>query len=256
MTTLATPLDTIADATLQNLADRVSHWARSCGRPLVERDDLVGAHQGERGLFTNTAVVLRPPHDGAGWAAVAEEAAAVVPSPAPVLLVSPVPTPDLGPLGFTLVGHPPVMVRLPGAAPAPVVPSELQLHEVVDQPGLEVWERTLTDAYPMPELQPYRWGRFLGDSVLGGATRFWVGFVDGRPVATASVHLAAGVNQVECISTMDGDRGQGYGAALTWAATTADPSLPAVLMASDPGRPVYERLGYVAITRWTLWLRP
>jgi hypothetical protein len=58
------------------------------------------------------------------------------------------------------------------------------------------------------------------------------------------------------VATLDGARGHGYGAAVTWAATTADPTLPAVLIASDPGRPVYDRLGYTALTRWTMWARP
>ena len=35
-----------------------------------------------------------------------------------------------------------------------------------------------------------------------------------------------------------------------------DSSLPAVLIASDLGRPVYERMGYVAVSRWTFWYRP
>ena len=43
---------------------------------------------------------------------------------------------------------------------------------------------------------------------------------------------------------------------MTWAATLADPDQPAVLVASDDGRPVYERMGYLAIERWTAWLRP
>ena len=86
--------------------------------------------------------------------------------------------------------------------------------------------------------------------------RLWIGFVDGHPVATAAAHAAAGVNDVEMIATLDGSRGRGYGAALTWAATTSDPTLPAILIASDLGRPVYERLGYAALTRWTMWLRP
>jgi len=41
---------------------------------------------------------------------------------------------------------------------------------------------------------------------------------------------------------------------VTWAASSIDPSLPAVLIASDDGRPVYDRLGYLSIARWTLWL--
>jgi hypothetical protein len=54
----------------------------------------------------------------------------------------------------------------------------------------------------------------------------------------------------------DRDRGKGYGAALTWVATLADPTLPGVLIASDPGQPVYERMGYVRLTRVSMWFRP
>ena len=76
------------------------------------------------------------------------------------------------------------------------------------------------------------------------------------PVTHGLFGKPTGVNNVEMVATLDGWRGRGYGAAVTWAATTADPSLPAILIASDRGRPVYERLGYTAVTRWTLWIRP
>ena len=46
------------------------------------------------------------------------------------------------------------------------------------------------------------------------------------------------------------------GAAVTWAATSADPDVPAVLVASDDGRPTYERMSDAALERWTAWLRP
>jgi hypothetical protein len=36
----------------------------------------------------------------------------------------------------------------------------------------------------------------------------------------------------------------------------AEPSLPAVLEASDDGHPVYARMGYRDVGRMTLWERP
>jgi len=41
-------------------------------------------------------------------------------------------------------------------------------------------------------------------------------------------------------------RGRGVGRAVTAAATVVAPDRPAMLISSDDGRPVYERLGYVA----------
>ena len=37
--------------------------------------------------------------------------------------------------------------------------------------------------------------------------------------------------------------------------TLADPTRPAMLIASDQGRPVYERMGYLPLFRFTLWSR-
>src|SRR5205085_1213649 len=44
--------------------------------------------------------------------------------------------------------------------------------------------------------------------------------------------------------------------AATFAATLAAPSAPAVLIASDDGVGVYERMGYIRLLRLTLWMRP
>ena len=84
----------------------------------------------------------------------------------------------------------------------------------------------------------------------------WLGRVDGEPASVACAHTAYGATLVEYVAALPSARGRGAGAAVTWAATLADPALPAVLVASDDGRPTYERMGYVAIERWTAWLRP
>ena len=49
-------------------------------------------------------------------------------------------------------------------------------------------------------------------------------------------------------------RGRRIGEAVTWMPTLVRPESPAALIASDLGRPVYERMGYVALVRFTLWL--
>ena len=248
-----TGFDTITDRAAWSMADRVLHHARAADRPYTHDDGLVVAWLGDRGLFVNAAVITAPPSD---WNDTIDRIDAVIPPGVVATLVSPFATPDLSARSWQLVGHPPLMARFPGTAHAPAMPPDLRIHEVVDRAGLEVFERTLVDGYPMPDLQPYQWGRLYDERVLGGPTRLWIGFVDGHPVATAAAHAAAGVNDVEMIATLDGSRGRGYGAALTWAATTSDPTLPAILIASDLGRPVYERLGYAALTRWTMWTRP
>lgn len=54
---------------------------------------------------------------------------------------------------------------------------------------------------------------------------------------------------------MPAARGRGFGEAITWQATRAAPKLPALLLASDAGCPVYERMGYLPLFRFTLWHR-
>ena len=84
----------------------------------------------------------------------------------------------------------------------------------------------------------------------------WLAHVDGEPAAVAVAHQAAGATLVEYVAALPAARGRGAGTAVTWAATLADPDAPAVLCASDDGRPTYERMGYLALERWTGWLRP
>lgn len=41
---------------------------------------------------------------------------------------------------------------------------------------------------------------------------------------------------------------------MTMAAARVEPDRPALLIASDDGRGVYRRLGFVPLLRYTLWL--
>ena len=241
---------TMSDRALAATADRALRAAVAMDRPVHADDDLVVAWQGDRGVFTNTAVVLAADPD---WDALLARVEGVIPDDRPVLLVTAATTPASFGQEWQFVGRPPLMVRAAGGA---VDVADLGVHLVTDRHTLAEFERTLVEGYPDPTLLPYRFGDVYDGRVLGGATRFYAADADGGTVATASGHVAAGVNLVEMVATRAEWRGRGFGAAVTWAAATTDASLPAVLIASDLGRPVYERLGFVAVSRWTLWLRP
>ena len=118
----------------------------------------------------------------------------------------------------------------------------------------EDWELAFVRGYPEPALEPFRAGCFLPVEALA-APRWlhWVGYVDGSPMATASAYVGDHHVDVEFISTLPEARGRGIGRTMTATATHAAADRPAMLISSDDGRAVYERLGYLPLLRFTLW---
>jgi hypothetical protein len=175
-------------------------------------------------------------------------------SATPFLLDSAWPTPDLRPHGFTLMGHPPLMVR-PAQMPLPAAPPELRIQPVNNERTAFDYEHTLAYGYPAPQIQPVQDVSILtaGARAAAGWQHF-VGYVDEGPVTAGSAYVDARLVRVDNIATLETARGRGYGLAITAAAVGVEPSKPATLIASDLGRPVYERLGFVALLRATYWL--
>jgi hypothetical protein len=224
--------------------------AGAAGRPWRSAAGWAGGWIGDRGALTNPVILTQPMTRAED---VLEEINGLFPPDVPYLLVNPWPTPDLREHGLALIGHPPLMVRFPGPPP-PLRRWPGEIREIRDPTELRVAERVLVEGYPMPELDPLTPGDLLGPTLLQTATRIWLAWLDGAPVAMAAAHSAAGVTLVEYVASLPAARGRGAGAAVTWAATLADTDRPAVLIASDDGRPVYSRMGYLAVERWTAWL--
>lgn len=232
-------------------ADRAAALAAMTGGQSRRTDAIALADPASPVFFDNAAVLLQPPE----YIDLPDAISAMLdfyPADRHFVLLSAFPTPDLTAYGLELMGHPPLMFRAAGGD-APPAPDGLTVREVADATTLADFVSTLIEGYPMPGAE----GTALADTrVLGGDIRLFVGYVTGTPVATAGARIGHGVNDVEWVATRPECRRHGYGAALTWAATLADPSLPAVLIASDDGQPVYEAMGYVRLQRLTMWHRP
>lgn len=77
----------------------------------------------------------------------------------------------------------------------------------------------------------------------------YLGYVGGRPVATATLFTGAGIAGVYAVATIARERRQGYGRALTERALRDGFALgcgEGALQASEMGRPLYEAMGF----RW------
>jgi GNAT superfamily N-acetyltransferase len=244
------PGDTVLGDYVAGWADWVEAIASACGERCTREEDFVLHDSGSTSAFGNVGLLTQPvAGDGAALAARMHAFYDDVPGGS-FAVFSPLPTPDLRPFGFELAGHPPMMLRLAGGSARPE-PDGLRI-ESVTAANRHDFDRTLVEAFPIGDLTE---GELVKPGWLEPAPwHMWVGYVDDRPVATAAAWLDDRMQHVEWISTRPEYRGHGYGEALTWRATIADPTKPAALVASDDGRPVYERMGYLAVTRFTLWI--
>jgi GNAT superfamily N-acetyltransferase len=219
---------------------------RAVGGRVLETDDVVAVDTGADFFLANGAALRRPVRDdalpgivdglhdfyaegpGVGW-----------------VLMSAWPIPAIPRMG--LVGHPPFMIRAAGGA-APPVPDGLEIREAANAADMTDFARAL-EGYPAPHTDV-----FANPALVDVPGMHWyVGYAHGRPVACSAAHVTDACVDVEFVAAHEEVRGRGYGAALTWAATLADRAKPAVLIASDSGQPVYERMGYLRVLRITRW---
>jgi GNAT superfamily N-acetyltransferase len=151
-----------------------------------------------------------------------------------------------------LVEHwqPPLMVLDPLPASSPGVPEGLRV-DVVTAETVADHGVVLTEGFGMPAelvgvLAVPAFVELPGFTLL-------VGRIGGEPVATVAAFVAEGVAGIYNVATVPSARGRGYGAALTWAAVGVGRdagAARAILQASEQGAPVYERMGFLAPSRY------
>lgn len=251
----ATPRgDNLCNDYQQELAEGYAALAGARGDRVQRDSEMTLGDRSSPSLFLNFAILHEPP-DGEEWPAAAERMHSFFADApgGPFLLWSAWPTPDLTALGFDRIGHPPLMLRVPQPlSPTPV--NGLEIRPVVDAATARDFEAALIRGFPVSDLEPSPLGSLLPVEALSApGWRHWVGYLDGEPVATSSACVNDRHVDVEFIACVAEARGRGIGAAMAAVAASAAPELPAMLIASDLGLPVYRRLGYRSILRFTLW---
>lgn len=166
------------------------------------------------------------------------------------------PTPDLSRRGWGLVGHPPLLVRPPARMAQPPIAPDVPLRLVLSPVDLAAWERVAVRGYPMPELLPHRRGALADPSLLADPRfRFALGIEDGRAVSIGTLFCAEGVAVFALGVTEPAHRGRGHWRAHAVDRLRAVPDRWAVGIFSDHSRPLAEAIGFVPISRFTLWSR-
>ncbi len=255
-----TPLeDSLLRRFLMNWIDSIEAHALPAGGRTLRRDDMAATDIGRPSLGGNVGTLLAPLFpDGV------DEIAAVLNDfygfdgearSGAVYMFSPWPTPDLRPHGWTLLDYQPLMLRPVGDRALPE-PSGLHVEEVRDEMQLLAYEQAMVRGFEATELEGQPPGSVFPAGILhDDRLRMWVGWADGRPVSAAAAFVGSGVANVILVGTVPEARRRGYGAALTWRATLADAALPAMLLATSEGRPVYERMGFLPLFRFAVWYR-
>jgi len=207
------------------------------GGRCLRRDDLAAVDLGRPSFGGNVATLLVPlfPDDVAEVTSALDDfyRFADHDSTGTVFLFSPWPTPDLRPRGWTLLGFQPLMLRPPGGE-LPPPPPGLRIEPVEDEAALRAFELAMVRGFASPELEAQGPGAAFGPAILtDDRVRLWVGWEGELPVAAAAAFVAAGVTDVTLVGTVP----------------------TALLLATDDGRPVYERMGYLPLFRFAVWSR-
>jgi ribosomal protein S18 acetylase RimI-like enzyme len=151
-------------------------------------------------------------------------------------------------------------VDLLGLADEPPMPAGLTIEQVNDIEGLRICHRVYSVAFGLPQ--------FASDAFLDWFTsvgvaadlplQHFVGRLDGKPVAGASLFLAAGVASIQAVATVPEARRRGVATAVVLAVlrqARVEGYQVGVLEAGEAVAGLYRRVGFEEYCRmgWYVW---
>lgn len=248
-----TPVDdTLLRRFVHNQAGQNDALAEAHGGRAHRTDDVFLADTGSPVSFLNQAILARPLTGlDDDILDCVESFYGVAPN---ATLLSIWPTPDLTARGWSLVGHPAVVVRSP-AAPPHHEPPGVEVQRATTAEDFETAERVAVEGYPLDEARRSPLGAVLPAALTHAEVEVHLGVLDGEPVAVGNAFVAHGLVNLCLGATLPAARRRGVWEALVWARVAAAPDLPAIAYTSDFSRPGLIRMGFLPLTRFTLWAR-
>lgn len=251
--------EAILPAFLANWAAASGGWVSSLGGRTLQRDDVIAAFAGRPAFVANAVTPLVPMGnmDNDRLMHALDDFYGFAPGTRTgrVLIFSAWEAPDLEPYGWGLLGNAPLMLR-PAGGSVPPTPSGAQIVAVRDERTLRDAEAVTVRGFGIKDPECQEPDGLFGNALLDDdRMRMWVAYEGDAPVSTAASFVAEGITNVINVATIPEARGRGYGTAVTWEATLTEPNTPTLLIASEYGRPVYERMGYTTIRQFQLWSR-
>jgi hypothetical protein len=164
--------------------------------------------------------------------------------------------------GLVSMGEGPPQMVLDHRLADAVAPDDVELRPVVDEVTRRDYLAVLADSFTTTQGTPAEVleGNFGHvDALHGPNVRAVVAYVDGAPVAGAFVLVSHGVAGVQYVGTVGRARGRGLGELVTRWVSNAGFDLGAriaALQASDMGEPIYRRMGYETVSRYSFFMGP
>jgi hypothetical protein len=249
--------DTLLRRYVFNLAASNEAPVVARGGRALRRDDFAAADLGRPSGMFNVATLLRPlPWDRADEVVRAIEDFFGDQGTGDVMLWSAWPTPDLRSRGWKLEGHTPLLIRAPAPLPPARGPASVRVEQVIDEAGVRDWEHVAVNGFPFPEMQPLETGSLVDEGILTDQRmRMWVGYDKHEPVCIGTLFVDCGLANFQLGVTMPKARGRGCWETMARTRILAEPDLLHAAVFSDLSRPLAEKIGFLPISRFTLWLR-
>ncbi|MCC3776424.1 GNAT family N-acetyltransferase [Streptomyces sp. UNOB3_S3] len=232
---------------MRQARNSAAFWAAlgsSRGHEVIRRRGFLAVLGGER---AGTRILLQEPDlDAHGLAELTELAGR---STGPVDAEDPFSSTDLSHLGLRN-WQMPIMVRPPGPVPAPA----MEVIRVQRTDELRTAEQIVIEGFELTRFTPYRPGELFPTTLTEQpGVDVFLAVLDGEAAGAGVTVVHDGFGGHYWVGTASAHRSRGVGRAVMLGSLAPMANLPVTLTASQLGRPLYESLGFTAVTSSTWW---